>query len=45
MNFDKFTIILHYFHILSMLAKFQGNKRLIAMSSINYLNLSFYSLK
>ena len=28
-----------------MLAKFQDNQRLIAMSSINFLNSSFCSLK
>ena len=28
-----------------MFAEFQGNQRLIAMLSINYLNSSFYSLK
>ena len=39
-NFDKSTIRLHYLHIFSILAKFQGNQRLITMSSS-----SFYSLK
>ena len=44
-NFDKFTVRLHYFHIFVMITKFQGNQRLIVMSSINYLNSSFCSLK
>ena len=34
MNFDKFTIKLYYLHIFFMLTKFQGDQRLIAMSSI-----------
>ena len=44
-NFDKSTVKLHYLHIFSMLAKFQDNQRLITMSSINFLNSSFCSLK
>ena len=44
-NFDKSTIRLHYFHIFSMLAKFQYDQRLIVMSSINSLNSIFCSLK
>ena len=36
-NFDKSTIGLHYIHILSMLAKFHGDQRLIIMLSINCL--------
>ena len=44
-NFDKSTIRLHYLHNFFMLTKFQGDQRLIAMSSINCLNSSFYSLK
>ena len=44
-NFDKSTIRLHYFHIFSMLAKFQCDQRLIVMSSINSLNSIFCSLK
>ena len=44
-NFDKSTVRLHYIHILSMLAKFHGDQRLIFMLSINCLNLSFCSLK
>ena len=45
MNFDKSTARLHYLHIFFMLKKFQGDQRLIAMSSINCLDLSFSSLK
>ena len=37
-NFDKFTVRLHCLYILSMLTNFKDNQRLIAMSSINYLN-------
>ena len=44
-NFDKFTVGLHYIHILSMLAKFHGGQRLIVMLSINCLDSSFSSLK
>ena len=44
-NFDKSTVGLHYIHILSMLAKFHGEQRLIVMLSINYLNSGFCSLK
>ena len=44
-NFDKFIVRLHYLYIFFMLTKFQGNQRLTAMSSINYLNSSFCSLK
>ena len=40
-NFDKSTIGLYYIHILSMLAKFHGDQRLIAILSINCLNSSF----
>ena len=36
-NFDKSTVKLHYLCIFSMLAKFQGDQKLIAMSSINCL--------
>ena len=36
-NFDKSTIGLHYIHILSMLAKFHGDQRLIIILSINCL--------
>ena len=45
MNFDKYTVRLHYLHIFFMLTKFQGDQRLIATSSISCLNSSFYSLK
>ena len=44
-NFDKSTVSLHYLHIFFMLTKFQGDQRLIAMLSINCLDLSFSSLK
>ena len=45
MNFDKSTVRLHYFHIFFMLTKFQGDQRLIVMSSINCLDSSFSSFK
>ena len=45
MNFDKFTVILHYLHIFFVLKKFQGDQRLIVMSLISCLNSSFRSLK
>ena len=41
MNFDKSTAGLHYLHIFSMLTKFQGDQRLIVMSSINCLDSNF----
>ena len=44
-KFYKTTVELHYFHIISIFAKFQGNQRLIAISSVNCLYSSFYSLK
>ena len=44
-NFDKCTVRLHYLHIFFMHTKFQGNQRLIVMSSINSLNSSFCNLK
>ena len=44
-NFDKSTIRLHYLHIFFMPTQFQGDQRLIVMSSINCLNSSFCSLK
>ena len=44
-NFDKFTVRLYYFCIFSILANFQDDQRLIAMSSINFFNSSFCSLK
>ena len=34
-NIDKSTVRLHYLRIFFMLTKFQGNQRLIVMSSIN----------
>ena len=34
-NIDKFIVRLHYLRIFFILANFQGNQRLIAMSSIN----------
>ena len=34
-NFDKFTVRLHYFHLFFILTKVQSDQRLIAMSSIN----------
>ena len=45
MNFNKSTVRLHYLHIFFILTKFQGDQRLIAMSSINCLDSSFSSLK
>ena len=45
MNFNKSTVILHYLHIFFMHTKFQGDQRLIVMSSINCLNSSFCILK
>ena len=36
-NFDKSTVGLNYIHILSMLTKFHGDKKLIIMLSINCL--------
>ena len=45
MNFDKFTVKLHYLHIFFMLTKFKDNRRLIATSTINCLNSNFCSLK
>ena len=35
-NIEKSTIRLHYLRIFFMLAKFQDDQRLIAISSINY---------
>ena len=45
MNFNKSTVRLYYLHIFFMHIKFQDDQILIVMSSINYLNSSFYSLK
>ena len=44
-NFDKSIVRLHYLYIFFILTSFQGNQRLIVMSSINCLDLSFSSLK
>ena len=44
-NFDKFTIGLHYIHILSVFAKFHSDQKSIVMLSIDCLNSSFCSLK
>ena len=44
-NFNKFTVRLHCIQIFFMLSKFQGDQRLIGMSSINCQNSSFSSLK
>ena len=44
-NFDKFTIRLHYIHILSVFAKFHSDQKSIVMLSIDCLNSSFCSLK
>ena len=44
-NFDKSTIRLHYLRIVSILANFHNDQRLIAMSSINCSNSNFCSLK
>ena len=43
-NFDKSTVRLYYLCIFFMFAKFQGDKKLIAMLSINFLNSSFCCL-
>ena len=44
-NFDKFTIGLHYIHILSVFAKFHSDQKSIVMLSIDCLNSTFCSLK
>ena len=44
-NFDKSTVRLHYLYTFFVITKFQGDKKLIGMSSINCLNLSFCSFK
>ena len=44
-NFEKFTVRLHYLHIFFMLIKFQGDQIFIVMSSINCLDSSLSSLK
>ena len=45
MNFENLTVGLYVFIISSMLVKFQENKKLIVMSSINCLNLKFLRYK
>ena len=45
MNFDKYTIGLHFLLIFSILAKFLENQRSITMLSIKCLNTSFCNLK
>ena len=45
MKFDKSTVKLHYFHMFFMFIKFEGNQKLIGMSTINCLNSSFSSWK
>ena len=40
-NFDKSTIGLHFLLIFSILTKFLEDQKLIAMSSIKYLNFKF----
>ena len=44
-NFDKFTVRLHYLYIFFMHKKFQGDQKLIVMSSINCLNSNFCNLE
>ena len=44
MNFDKYSVRLHYLHIFFILSKFQGDQRLLVMSSINCLSSSFCTL-
>ena len=44
-NFNKTTVKLHYFHIISIFTKFQDDQRSIAMSLVNCLYSSFYNLK
>ena len=43
--YKSIIIGLDYLYIFSMFAKFKGNQRSIAISSINCLKSSFYSLK
>ena len=40
-NFDKFTVRLHFLFIYSMFVKFSEDQILIVMSSIKYLNFKF----
>ena len=44
-NFEKFTVELHFFHIVSILKEFQSNQKLTVMSLINFLNSSLCNLK
>ena len=44
-NFDKSTAGLYYLHTFFAMTKFHGNQRLMAMSSTNFLDSSFSSLK
>ena len=44
-NFDKSIVRLHYLYIFFMLTSFQGDQRLIVMSSIDYLDSCCSSLK
>ena len=44
-SLDESVIRLYYLPIFSIIARFRGDQRSIVISSINYLNLSFYSLK
>ena len=45
MNFEKSIVKLHYLHIFFLLTKFQSDKKLIVMSSINCLDSNFSGLK
>ena len=40
-NFENLTIRLHVFMVFFILAKFQGNKKSVVISSIAYLNFKF----
>ena len=44
-NFEKFTVELHFFHIVSILKEFQSNQKLTVMSLINFLNSILCNLK
>ena len=44
-SFGKSIVRLYYLHIFFLVTKFQGDQRLITMSSINCLDLSISSLK
>ena len=44
-NFGKSIVRLYYLYIFFMLTSFQGDQRLIVMSSINCLDLNISSLK